>query len=219
MPTSTTYDALIDPAAYIETGALNCEQTALNRLYYQWQDQPNWQALMRVIGQVFQRVEDLSLDVLQQFQLATATGIQLDAIGALFGIARGSLTEEQYRLAIIAKGSAMISSGTHDELIGILQVMFPTAEITISDAYPAAITVTLSDVGINLALVAFVATIFLPVVAAGVGVNFVVVDPNLVGGWPSSTGAAPPQYILGQWSSSTGPNPDLSARSLWSFSI
>ena len=219
MPSATTYDQLIDPAAYIDTGALACVQTAVNRLYYQWQSAPNWLALMTAIGQVAQTLEDLGLDVAQETVLATATGVQLDKIGELFGVARGSFNDTLYRLAIIAKGAALTSSGTVDELINILQVMFTGASVNVIDAPPANLIAVVSSSPLDLAIVAFVASIFLPAIAAGIGSVFVATDPDLVGGWSSSTGTAPLGAPLGQWSSSTGPNPDPDALSFWTSAL
>lgn len=219
MPSATTYDQLIDPAAYIDTGDLACVTTALNRLYYQWQSAPNWVALMTAIGQAAQTLENLTADVAEQTSLATATGVQLDKIGEVFGVARGAFDDTLYRLAIIAKGAAMTSSGTVDELINILQVMFPTASVNVLDAPPANLVAIVSASPLDLAIVAFVASIFLPAIAAGIGSVFVASNPALVGGWSSSTGIAPTGAPLGEWSSSTGPNPDPDALSLWPSAI
>jgi hypothetical protein len=220
MPTpGTTYDELISADASIDTGALDCVTTALNRLYYQWQGGANWQALMTTLGQVVQNLETLQEDIAEQRSLLTATGVQLDYIGELFGVARGSFDDELYRLAIIAKGAAMTSSGTTDELIGILQVMFEGADVNVLDAYPANIIVTVADTPLDLSIVAFVASVFLPAVAAGVGSVFVASDPSLVGGWSSTTGVAPSGVTPGVWSSSTGANPNPDPLSLWSFAI
>lgn len=216
----TTYDELADPEVYIDTGALDCVQTALNRLYYQWQGQPNWQSLMRVAGEVVQRLETLSLGILTQMHIATATGVQLDKIGEFVGLERGSLSDDDlFRLAIIAKGAALTSSGTVDELIGILATLFPNNSVNVIDAPPANIIVTVSGPALDLSLVEFVSTIFLPAVSAGVGFVFSATDTDLVGGWSSSTGAAPPGTALGVWSSSTGPNPTPDPLSLWPSAI
>jgi hypothetical protein len=220
MPAVTTYDALSDAAAYIDTGDLDCVMTCTNRLYYQWQDQPNWNAVMQVIGESCQPIEDLLREVQDQHTLAGAEGVQLDYIGELVGLPRGQFSDDElYRLALTAKGASLTSSGTPDELVGIAQILLPNADVTLVEAFPANIIFLIEEPDLDLTVAALVADLIGPVISAGVGSSFSAADPGLVGGWPSSKGAAPPQYTLGQWSSSKGPNPDTSARSLWAKSV
>ena len=68
-----------------------------------------------------QRLEDTLKDLYENRSLLTAEGVQLDVLGALLGISRGSMNDFLYRRQLISKVLSKLSGGTPDELLRLAQ--------------------------------------------------------------------------------------------------
>lgn len=85
-----------------------------------------------------QELEDAAWALKDGFYLASAIGVQLDMLGALFGEPRLARTDEDYRASIRARWLAQRSNGRPEELISIVLALSPTdTEILLFDAKQA----------------------------------------------------------------------------------
>jgi len=78
-----------------------------------------------------QEIED-ALWALLQCTLDTAVGDALDQIGALLAFARGSMNDDDYRVMLRAIVRARQSSGTGEDLLEVIGLMFDPDGITFS---------------------------------------------------------------------------------------
>lgn len=131
----------------------------LNRLISQYQDQPNLIALMTALLQSIQTIEDGLFGLIEGRMLfgGGAIGAQLDAIGALIGASRGSLSDQEYRLLILGQIGANSGNGTASELLYIAKTVFEASSLALntplsaghSQIYaPAVVGIELGDVSL-----------------------------------------------------------------------
>lgn len=74
-----------------------------------------------------QDLESSIWDMIDQLDPAQASGHWLDIRGAIVNQPRNGASDADYRTFIEAKTLALLSSGTMDELIGIIRALVPTA--------------------------------------------------------------------------------------------
>jgi len=94
-----------------------------SRLYAQFRDMPNLQALADLIAAEAQQFEDAAQASLSIASANASTGAQLQLLGRLIGQPWASEMEPAYRLRIQARIKANRSSGTSDELYGVFLAM------------------------------------------------------------------------------------------------
>lgn len=97
---------------------------ALNDLLAQFHDKPNIAALVSAFLQQVQEAEDMLFDVFTKRTLDVATGAQLDGIGDILGLPRGSLSDTDYRNRLRVQLAILSSSGTTNDLLSILVLRF-----------------------------------------------------------------------------------------------
>jgi len=79
-------------------------ELGVNRLIWQYRgSQPRMQAWLSTYLDSYQTLEDTAIQVLANRWPLTAVGVQLDTLGEIVGQARGTLTDDQYRLFILAR--------------------------------------------------------------------------------------------------------------------
>lgn len=101
----------------------------------------------RISGMIGMVAAELNLceqalqELLVAFDIQTAVGAQLDLLGKIFGAARGSLSDADYRGAIQSAAITSIS-GTQDQLIGYIRTLIGgSSPIRVQPAYPAKVYV------------------------------------------------------------------------------
>ena len=202
------------PFVPIPPGTLDCLTTAIERLYKQFEAKPNWSALVQVFGESFCDVERQASQINVFRYVLTAEGVQLDEIGYLVQRPRNGLTDDDYRLAIIAEAASLVTSSTVPEILSIVDVLVggdPGVLVDFQPKYPAAWI--LCVVPITPVFFDLLVDILSDVPAAGVAALLCTWDPDNYGGWDTTTGAdASP---LGSWSSTTGTDAD-DVPPLWS---
>jgi hypothetical protein len=118
---------------------------AQGRLVSQYVDKPNLLALIGIVGARVQAVENTLWDVLTLRSLASATGQQLDNIGKLVGLARGSVVggedDAVYRTWLRVQVLINASRGTAPDLLGIVLAAFPLVTVRAIDSGPASVVV------------------------------------------------------------------------------
>lgn len=102
----------------------------------QFQDSPNMRAFVYAFGDEIQRAEDALQDVIYGLRLDSATGAQLDLLGALFGEPRDGLDDLTYRRFVAARLMIRLSQGTPDQVAAICARLVGVA-VEYRPAYPA----------------------------------------------------------------------------------
>lgn len=94
------------------------------RLPWQYRgEQPRLQAIQESLLDRLQSLEDVAINVMANRWPLTAIGVQLDTCGKIVGQARGEMTDDEYRVFIIAKILVNKSKGRASEIGEILDLM------------------------------------------------------------------------------------------------
>ena len=102
---------------------------------------PRYEALLRIIADRWQVVENLVWQLATERSLDDAIGVQLDGIGDILDELRGSKTDDQYRLILRAKVLVLRSDGTLPKLIEILDVLGVKTDVRIWQYSPASLMI------------------------------------------------------------------------------
>ena len=158
----------------------------LKHLAYQFQDLPNFEAILIAWLNRIQEIEDVLWELIDERTIDAAVGVQLDGIGAIVGEPRLGKTDDKYRLFIKARRLVNLSSGTVPELIEILGLLTEnTIEYRVE--YPAGFSLIVADI---LALPESVALILSDAVVAGVAVHLNYADVLDTAAFTFATGDA-----------------------------
>jgi hypothetical protein len=119
-------------------------ELGLARLIWQYRgSQPRLQAWLETYLDTYQDLEDVAYQVMTDRWPLTAIGVQLDNLGKIVGQERGELTDDQYRLFILARILANKSKGRAANIGEILEILgFPTIDIW--EHYPAELHVSVA---------------------------------------------------------------------------
>jgi hypothetical protein len=197
----------------IRPGELDATVTALRRIFYQFQGTPEWTRLLTVIGELGQTMERGLGSINEARYVSTAEGDVLDEVGALVGRSRDGLSDDLYRLAIVAEAASTISSGTLPEILEVSRALIGDAA-RVRELWPATIGISAPDIPDDVFLILLVIMADMP--AAGVAALLSTWDTDLTGGWGSITDPSGTEVLNpGTWSSTTGVDAD-SGRALWS---
>lgn len=107
-------------------------------------DQPRLQGALEALLDQIEGAQTVTLQVLANRWPLTAVGDQLDTIGRIVMQPRGELTDDQYRLFILARILVNRASGTIEELIEILERV-GVSDMKISEFYPAELRISIAD--------------------------------------------------------------------------
>ena len=110
-------------------------ELAKKRLMSQYKDRPVINMILKVIMEQEQALEDAIYDVSTLCHLDTAFGIQLDRIGAIPGIKRYGLNDEDYRKRIYAQIVLNCSNGEAETLITALKLIMDATDIKYDEFY------------------------------------------------------------------------------------
>jgi len=129
---------------------------AHERLAQMYRDKPILEGILAAVCAEVQEIENaiwqlasergivlLYLDGDPQF--SEAVGHQLDVVGKILNLTRGSMTDAEYRLALRAQIRVLKSSGTVEELIAVFVCVEPDALITVTTRPPAYFSLHLSE--------------------------------------------------------------------------
>lgn len=111
-------------------------------LIQQFKNKPNFEAFLGAIGESMQEIENMLIDMWQARWLDNATGVQLDGIGSIVGIARNNLDDEAYRTRIRVRVRLNLSNGTPDDILKIIRLLLSESNaLTLKEYPPASILV------------------------------------------------------------------------------
>jgi hypothetical protein len=129
----------------VETGEVAFIEDAIRRLLYQYHDAENLKNIIRGLAtQSYDEKETLDR-ILTREILATATGEQLDAWGNILGVARGAMTNTQYRAAIYLKIFINYSEGRIEDLIYVFYAFMNPTNVELTELAPATISLQAND--------------------------------------------------------------------------
>jgi hypothetical protein len=93
-----------------------------------------------------QEIEDALWDLYEAFDLSTAVGVQLDALGRIAGLARSySDTDDVYRIKVAARLIVLRSRGTLEDVLSVFHVLEPDSDLVVTEYQPAKFTLEIVD--------------------------------------------------------------------------
>jgi len=101
------------------------------RLYTQFRNKPRLLALVDAFASQVQQLQNAAWAVLTERSIETAVGAQLDVIARVVGFPRSGQSDEEYRLYLRGEIRANRSSGTGDDVINVLKLVFPGASVVL----------------------------------------------------------------------------------------
>lgn len=134
-----TFDLLI----YRTPADLNHCDTGKARLLEQFRGKDKIEALICLIGDIIQEVEQSTADIIFYGDLARAFGNGLDLIGQTLYLPRNDLTDTVYRARLSAQASVIGSMGHVNDLLDVLTALddgFTVGQggdLTITEYFPA----------------------------------------------------------------------------------
>ena len=125
--------------------AIDQVDVGLNRMLYQWKDSPNFNGLVESFLEQTQAVELSMQDLLTERSIFTSVGVQLDVLGALFGVDRAARIDDEYRDAILGSLAAQFADGSTEQVLELTRSVTNDSEATFFEHYPGNIHVYLQD--------------------------------------------------------------------------
>lgn len=101
--------------------------------------QTNFEKLISVYAAQIQELEQFFFTLKTLRTIDTAVGVQLEGIGDIVGEARNGRSDDDYRRAVRAKILINISSGTTEDLLGVVDKLLPASKTLVAteDSFPA----------------------------------------------------------------------------------
>lgn len=112
-------------------------QDAINRFAQQYKEKQSWVDLLTPIVDQIQELEDAFFEVLDERNVFTAIGEQLDLMGDTVGEPRAARNDTDYRAGIILRIGINVSNGTPEQLIVIYLALTGGAFVDAFDLFPA----------------------------------------------------------------------------------
>lgn len=144
---------------------------ALSRLLEQYKDAARLRGIITAIAGPVQTIEDAITALALARSIDDAEGAHLDRLGEIVGYLRPPLlSDEAYRIFIVAKIGVNASQGETERVIEIYKLITQAQTVRLSEYFPAAVEL-FSDGSIPAGMSATVLQFMNDVVPAGVSVN------------------------------------------------
>lgn len=149
------------------------QATAANLLVDIFREKPLFLLLLSSYVAETQELENELFDLGDAFWVNTATGVQLDGIGEIVGIARDGADDTVYRIRIKARIFINLSSGTPNQILTLVRALLPAGvpAVIYTPYYPAAFAISVT--GITLSEVSEISAAVIETTPVGVRSNFV----------------------------------------------
>src|SRR3990172_10193728 len=105
------------------TEILDHENQAVARLAHQFKEKPLIDGMVRAFATPKQDIEKMLFDLLQDRNILTAVGEQLDGLGSIVGEDRKGRFDPEYRTGILARIAINTSQGTPENLISVFKLI------------------------------------------------------------------------------------------------
>lgn len=145
----------------------------ISRLLEQFKDKNNINELMISFLEQPEDLESANFELLNDRNVATAIGEQLDVIGLLVNEFRGGRDDEEYRQAIYGRIFVNNSEGTPEEVMSALKIMTNATRVQMWEHYPSSV-ILLSNGGNFPSGLCSAMNDVLPVAS---GIFFIIEDP------------------------------------------
>lgn len=122
----------------------NHADLAVELLLEQFKDKENLEAFLRALVGPMQDIEEVAHDLDTEMRLDNSIGAQLDMIGRIVKIARGSLGDDAYRTRLRSHIAANRSEGTPDDVLIVLRLMVALNGISLEE-YPTGMVARIAD--------------------------------------------------------------------------
>ena len=123
-------------------------ETGLERMLEQFEDAPNFRAVVTFWMECFERTALAAHEVKWWRLISSAVGAQLDELGDLLGLPRGGRGDVAYRKLLRTRGAALFRRRTRDLILDILAALAVDTTVTtgLADAFPAGFQVELENI-------------------------------------------------------------------------
>ena len=118
----TSINDLESEGGALATGVRSHVEEGLDRLIARWADKPNVRALLTMLLEQVQELEEAIWLVIYGRMVEYAEGVQLDMLGRLVGEDRNSLSDDLYRVRIRVRIRINQSFGTSKDVIEMLRI-------------------------------------------------------------------------------------------------
>ena len=112
---------------------------ALERLLFQYKDKVRMNGMISSTTEGLQELENTFWDVLTLRWINSASGEQLDRLGAIVVLDRDGRTDEQYRVWLVGKIAINTSKGTPQNLVAAMNLLFGADKSQYIPVYPAGV--------------------------------------------------------------------------------
>lgn len=186
----------------IPAGELDAVRTAINRIWKQFESDPDWRNLATLYGEEAKKIDVQHAAIKAGRYVSNAIGVTLDAIGELVGRPRGGLTDDdEYRQAIIAEGASLLTSGTVPEILEVVDALLgPGSGAVFTEKFPASWALCIPD--LTASEFELLRVILADQPSAGIAAVLCTFDPLTAGARRSSSGSG--GGLLGSRRSSSG---------------
>ena len=124
------------------TEITNHKELAKEKLRQQYKNLPLLEGFLDAFVEQIQQLETVFVDLRDDRTIYNAVGANLDAWGRLLNVSRNGLTDEEYRLTLLAQVAVNVSKGTPEDIIRVFQLFTNPDYISYNETYPANIQLT-----------------------------------------------------------------------------
>lgn len=127
----------------------NHVELARSNLLEQYKHRPKLNSLLEGVVKPLQMLEDKLYEIYTNYSLEKACDYYLDRIGAIVGEGRKYRSDEDYRLAILARIMINNGGGTPEDIISALKFTFNPKKLVYRELYPACFSVFIQGSSIH----------------------------------------------------------------------
>jgi hypothetical protein len=113
------------------------EDRALNRQIEFFRSLINWEKLLTIYADESQEIEDVLKEFHDKLNVQFGEGETLDVYGKIFQLARGTLTDDEYRALILQAYAELNYSGEIETIISTYKSLTLATKITLTEYFPA----------------------------------------------------------------------------------
>ena len=114
-------------------------ELGLSRMLSQWSDKKNITGLFKSYLENIQPLEEMWQQLLNERDIYSAIGAQLDVLGLIVGEPREGLDDDQYRIAILNRIAINSSDGTPPKVLEILRLLSNSQDVNLFEYFPASV--------------------------------------------------------------------------------
>lgn len=117
-------------------------EQGLNRLPFVLQDKENWTKLVQLFLNKLNEIEEVLQEILQQRDIYTVEGQQLDFVGKILGETRDTRSDDDYRSALLFNIGKRSSNGTPDNVSNLIKQYTSSQKVTLCESGMAFATIS-----------------------------------------------------------------------------